>query len=122
MFEAVEGQYRVKDVKVYNRETGKYEAIDLDKQYQFAGINYILRNGGSGLGMFADDDLKVDYVGQDYVILSEYIKSFAQEEGGLGIIKTENSPLASYEGYLIDYENPRGAGRISIENVEDKFK
>lgn len=116
LFKAVNGDYRVGDVKVYNRESGEYEPIDLNKEYQLGGINYILRNGGNGLSMFSDNELSIDYVGQDYVILSEYIKNFAQEDG-YARINTLNSPLAGYEGYMIDYENPLGAGRINIINV-----
>ena len=114
MFKCVSGEYRVKDVKVYNRENGQYEPIDPNKEYQLAGINYLLRNGGNGLSMFEADPLTIDFVGQDYIILAEYIKSFAEEEGEYAIVNTKNSPLSEYDGYLIDYENPLGAGRINI--------
>jgi len=116
MFKGVSGDYRVKDVKVYNKETGEYEPLDLEKEYQLGGINYILRNNGNGLTVFEGDQLTVDYVGQDYLIMAEYIKSFAQD-GGCARVNTANSPLASYEGYLLDYEKPEGAGRINIINV-----
>lgn len=113
MFNGVEGDYRVKDVKVYNKETGEYEPIELDKEYQLAGTNYILRNSGNGLSMFADDKMTADYVGLDYVILSEYVKSFSGD-GEYPVVNTKNSPLNAYDGYLLDYENPLGAGRINI--------
>jgi len=116
MFKAVNGEYRVKNVKVYNKESGKYEPIDPEATYQLGGINYILRNGGSGCSMFTDCDLSVDYVGQDYVILAEYIKSFGEEGGDVSVC-TKNSVLSTYKGYLIDYENPMGSGRINIYNV-----
>lgn len=112
MFVSVDGEYKVKDVKIYNKTTGTYENIDCAKSYQLAGINYLLRNSGNGLSMFANDDLKVDYVGQDYAILAEYMRSFAAGSDGKPVINTKNSPLSSYNGYLIDYENPLGAGRI----------
>lgn len=117
LFVAVNGDYRVKDVKVYNRDSGQYDPIDLNKEYQLGGINYILRNDGNGLCMFAGDKLTVDYVGQDYVILAEYIKNFTKD-GDYPRINTKNSPLSDYKGYLIDYENPFGAGRIDIRNVK----
>ncbi len=50
---------------------------------------------------------------QDYVILAEYIKSFAKD-GDYSKVNTTNSPLAAYEGYLLNYEEPTGAGRIQI--------
>lgn len=113
IFQSVSGEYRVKDVKIYNKENGQYEPIVLDKTYQIGGINYILRNSGNGMSMFADDELVVDYVGQDYVILSEYVENFAKE-GEFSVVNTKNSPLSKYDGYLLDYEEPSGAGRIGI--------
>lgn len=113
MFVRVNGDYRVRDVKVYNRDSGSYEPIDPDKTYQLGGLNYMLRNSGNGLSMFSTDDLTVDYVGQDYVILSEYIKSFAAD-GDYPLVNTKNSPLADYAGYQLDYDDPMGAGRINI--------
>lgn len=114
MFEAVTGDYRIKDVQVYNRASQEYEPLDVNKRYAVGGINYVLRNGGNGLSMFLDDELIVDYVGQDYVILADYVKSFADN----GHVNTANSPISSYTGYLLNYENPFGAGRITINNAE----
>lgn len=113
-FVSVDGEYRVKDVMVYNRQTGEYEPIDLDGEYTVGGINYFLRNSGNGLVMFADDDMVTDYVGQDANIQAEYIKSFDMKNG-LPYISTETSPLSKYAGYELDYENPYGAGRITIK-------
>ena len=113
MFASVDGEYRVKDVKIYNRETGEYDDLDVNKTYSVGGINYILRNNGNGLSMFEGDELIVDYVGQDYVILSQYMMSF-ENDGDYPYIKSENSPLYELAGYQIDYENPYGAERISI--------
>ena len=113
MFVKVNGDYRVRDVMVYNRESGEYEPLELDKEYQLGGINYILRNNGNGLTVFDSDELTIDYVGQDYIILAEYMKSFSPD-GDLARINTKNSPLSKYEGYQLDYENPYGAGRINI--------
>lgn len=62
--------------------------------------------------MLSDSVLVKDYVGEDYLIFAEYIKSF-RKEGDYPVISTENSPLAAYKGYLLDYENPYGAGRIT---------
>ncbi len=66
------------------------------------------------MSMFAEDKLTVDYVGLDYVIPSEYIKSF-DTDGEYPLVNTKNSPLYSYDGYKLDYENPFGFGRITIE-------
>ena len=115
LFKSVDGEYRVKDVKIYNKSEGKYEDINPEKEYKLAGISYLLRNSGNGLSMFKDDELVVDYVGQDYIVLSEYIKSF-NGKGDKAVINTKNSPLFAYKNYLLDYENPLGAGRINIIN------
>ena len=114
MFEKVDGKYRVHDIEVYNRVTGEYEKLDLNKEYTVGGINYILRNSGNGCSMFKNCDQVVDFVGQDCDIMSKYIESFAKE-GEFPLIKTANSPLSAYKGYLIDYENPYGSGRILIK-------
>ena len=104
------GAYRVHDIEVYNKETGAYEPLEDDKIYSIAGINFILRNDGNGMTMFDGCESVVDYVSQDYVILAEYIKNFTDSK-----VSTANSPLSALNGYLIDYENPYGAGRITIK-------
>ena len=104
------GTYRVHDIEVYNKETGAYEPLEDDKIYSIAGINYILRNDGNGMTMFDGCESVVDYVSEDYVILAEYINAFNDRT-----ISTANSPLSALNGYLIDYENPYGAGRITIK-------
>lgn len=113
MFEAVEGDYRVKDVMVYDKAKKDYVPLELDKEYTIGGINYILRNGGNGCSMFMDNNQVVDFVGRDCDILAEYFKSF-KADGEFPKVTTNNSPLSAYENYAIDYENPYGAGRISI--------
>jgi LPXTG-motif cell wall-anchored protein len=50
-FVTVAGQYRVYDMKVFNRESGKYEPIVLNKKYTIASHNYALIDHGSGMKM-----------------------------------------------------------------------
>ncbi|MBQ0051269.1 MAG: bifunctional metallophosphatase/5'-nucleotidase [Treponema sp.] len=108
------GEYKVKNVEIYNRKSGTYEKIDLNKKYALGGINYILRNGGSGYKMLEGEKLVKDYVGEDYLILAEYMKAF-KPENGIPTICTENSPLKAYPDYLLNYENTYGSGRIVIK-------
>lgn len=108
--EPTSGEYRVHDIEIYNRETGEYEPIDLEKEYTVGGINYILRNAGGGLAMVSNSELVLDYCGEDYMILAEYLKAFNHQ-----IISSENSPLASLKNYPLNYENAYGSGRITIE-------
>ena len=51
----------------------------------------------------------------DYLVMAEYIKAFAKDQDGKPRIASRKSPLAACKNYLIDYENPRGSGRISIK-------
>lgn len=113
MFESVDGDYRVRDVMIFDKEAGEYRPLELDKKYKVGGINYLLRNSGNGLCMFADDEMLADYVDQDYIITAEYIKNFAGN-GTDACINSKNSPLLELDGYPIDYENPYGAERIQI--------
>lgn len=109
------GEYRIRDVMVYNKENAAYEPLELDRIYQIGGINYTLRNLGDGCRMFEDAKVEKDYVGEDYLILSQYFEAFAKnEEDGWPHVSTENNPLSGYENYLIDYDNPAGSGRITI--------
>ena len=107
--------YRVTNVQVYNRQKQIYEPLDLTKSYRVGGVNYILRNMGDGFAMFKNSKLIKDYVAEDYLITSTYAKSFAKGTDAKPHLSTKNSPLSSLKNYLIDYENPNGAGRLIIE-------
>ena len=108
------GGYRVHDVMVYNKETGAYEALDLNAKYNLAGYNYTLRDLGDGFNTFSGAVNVRDYVMEDYMVLANYIKGF---EGG--VVGATNSPLlAKYPGMLIDYSNVTGFGRIVVEAAQ----
>jgi 2',3'-cyclic-nucleotide 2'-phosphodiesterase (5'-nucleotidase family) len=117
MFKSIDGDYRVKNIKVYNKDTKAYEDLDINKDYNVGGINYLLRNGGSGLSMFIDSENVVDFVGEDYMILAQYMASF-KGTNNESIINNSNCPLKKYENYLLDYENPTGSNRITILNLD----
>lgn len=110
------GDYKVKDIEIYNKKTKSYEPIDLSKEYTVAGTNYLLHNGGNGLTMFKDNELVIDFVGQEYVVACEYISAFTKK-GEYPNICTDNSPIF-YENYLMDLENPKGSNRINIINKQ----
>ena len=111
---APSGKYKVGNVMVYNRKTGGYEPLDLERKYRTVGTNYILKNLGDGMVMFKGIVPVLDFVGEDYIILSDYFKAFKKGKDGYPHITTGNSPLKSYKNYLLDYENPFGSGRIEI--------
>lgn len=96
-FVSVEGQYRVSDVKIYNKSTKKYEALKLTKKYSVAGVNYTLRNCGDGMSMFKGAKVLKDDTMEDCQVLIQYI--------------TDN-----LKGVIGDtYANPKGKGRITIK-------
>ena len=92
------GGYRVYDVKVYNKETGVYEALDLNAQYNLAGYNYTLRDLGDGFAMFDGAINVLDYVMEDYMVLANYVKSFPVNENGLHEIPADDARYASVYG------------------------
>ncbi|MBQ7102487.1 MAG: 5'-nucleotidase C-terminal domain-containing protein, partial [Anaerotignum sp.] len=96
--------YRIKNVQIYNKETGKYEPIDLNAKYNLAGYNYTLRDLGGGFAMLNGAVNVLDYVAEDYMVLANYIQSFpVNAETGLPTI-------TAADGYV----DVKGAGRITI--------
>ena len=109
------GTPRVQNVKIYDKTSGTYVPLDEGKTYALAGMNYTLRNLGDGFAMFDGAELIKDYVAEDYLVMSTYAMTFGGVDAeGLPHLSSANSVLAEYPGYLLDYENPYGAGRISI--------
>ncbi len=106
------GEYRVKNVKVYNKETGAYEPLKPGALYNLAGYNYTLRDLGDGFAMFDGAVNVLDYVMEDYMVLANYVKGF---EGGK--VAASNSPLkALYPNMLVDYSTVNGSGRIVVDD------
>ena len=109
------GTPRVQNVKIYDKASGSYLPLDPGATYALAGMNYTLRNLGDGFAMFDGAELIKDYVSEDYLVMSTYAMTFGGVDAeGLPHLSSANSVLAEYPGYLLDYENPYGAGRISI--------
>ena len=109
------GTPRVQNVKIYDKASGSYLPLDPGATYALAGMNYTLRNLGDGFAMFDGAELIKDYVSEDYLVMSTYAMIFdGADAAGLPHLSSANSPLAAYPGYLLDYEQPYGAGRITI--------
>lgn len=96
--------YRVKELQIFNKETGNYEPVDLDAHYHLAGYNYTLRDLGGGFAMLKDAVNVLDYVTEDYMVLANYIRSFPVDE------KTGLPTITAADGYDDGY----GEGRITI--------
>ena len=109
------GTPRVQNVKIYDKASGSYLPLDPNKTYALAGMNYTLRNLGDGFAMFDGAELIKDYVSEDYLVMSTYAMIFdGADAAGLPHLSSANSPLAAYPGYPLNYEQPYGAGRITI--------
>jgi len=102
------GEYRVRNIKIFNTTSGEYENLDPDKIYKVAGVDYILLNSGSGMTMWDKDpnfEVVLTDVGIDNMALAEYIKAFEDSDGnGLPNIASSTSPLAKYSSYPLNYE------------------
>ena len=81
-FQGVSGEYRVYDIKIFNRETKTYEPIDLDKKYTIAAANYYLLDCGSGMTMFKN----VEILRNDGMLDVEALERYIVEElnGNIG--------------------------------------
>ena len=90
MFQGVEGERRVKNVKVGGAP------IDVNKTYVLASHNYMLKDGGDGYSMFKGAKVLRDEVMIDNQVLINYIKDELK-----GVVGSE-------------YANPYGQGRIEI--------
>lgn len=100
------GEYRVSNVEVFNKETGKYEPLDLEAEYNLAGYNYTLRDLGDGFAMFEGAVNVLDYVMEDYMVLANYVKSFpVDEETGLPTISGVYESVYG-EGRIFVWQNP----------------
>lgn len=91
-FVKVDGEYRVKNVKVGG------EALDLNKTYKLASHNYMLKSGGDGYTMFMGDKILKDEVMVDNEVLINYIVDSLG-----GVVKMDSV-----------YANPYGEGRIRV--------
>lgn len=67
MFQSVDGEYRVKNVKVNG------EDLDPEKTYTVASHNYMLKNGGDGFNMFQNCNMPLEDIMLDNQALIQYI-------------------------------------------------
>lgn len=72
-FEKVDSAYRVYNVKVLDKTSGEYKALDPNGKYVIAGFNYFLLDFGGGMTMFKDAKI-LDAEGTlDVELLENYI-------------------------------------------------
>lgn len=110
------GIYRVHNVKVYNRKTGDWNALDPNAVYRVVGNAFTLVEGGDGFAMFRSARIVNNAIVTDYLALAEYAKAFEAGENGTPTLDSAHAPLVKFKNYPIAYETPTGSGRISIHN------
>ena len=89
-FAGVKGERRVKDIRINGKP------IDLNAKYTVGGTTYVLKDGGNGLVMFKSCKLLKDGIMTDVDAIMEYVQNHLNAKIKDG------------------YENPYGAGRITI--------
>lgn len=118
------GEYRVRNVKIYNKTTGAFEPLDVKKTYTLGGINYTLRNQGDGFNMFQESagmELVMEGIAMEYEAFAAYLKAFKDTDGnGIANITSAASPLASFKNYPINYENAAGSGRTVVWTADNR--
>lgn len=99
MFVKVDGDYRVKNVKVGGKD------LDLKATYKLASHNYMLKSGGDGINMFMSDKLLQDEVMIDNQVLIKYIEDYLNGTVGneyakaQGRITVQKTPYADCTGH-----------------------
>ena len=99
-FNKVDGDYRVYDVKVLDKESGNYKALELDKKYILAAADYYILNFGSGMSMFKDAKVVESEGMLDVEVLERYITDNLN-----GVIGEEYKDVVNRITFTDGYEN-----------------
>ena len=101
IFVNVSGEYRVYDLKIYHKETGKYEPIDLNGTYTIAASNYYLLEYGSGMKML--ETAKI--IQNDGILDVEVLENYITEMLG-GTIGEEYAEVKTHITFTDGVMNP----------------
>lgn len=96
-FVAVEGDRRVSNIKILDKDTEKYLPIDLDKIYTVASHNYLLLDQGGGATMFKDAEVVVNDGMLDVELLEVYITDYLNGTIGAEYESSQNR-IKIYDG------------------------
>ena len=108
------GEYRVRDVKIYDKQSMTYVDISPTSTYTVAGANFTLIDRGDGFEMIKGSTVS-DYIVEDYLALATYAIAFVDvDEDNLTDLCSANSPLNIYQNFGINYELIKGAERVLI--------
>lgn len=115
VFVRVDGEYRVYDIKVMNRESGEYEPLDLEKKYTVAGTNHSLLEGGGGMSMLEDATVVTNNGDLDVDLLERYIA-----ENFDGVIGSQYAQLSQHitftDGKTSTEDNAETDGEDQTDN------
>ena len=75
-FDCVDGDYRVYNVKVIDKESGEYRDLVVDQKYVLSGFNYHLVSSGDGMSMFKGATVIDDEGTLDVELLEAYIVDY----------------------------------------------
>ena len=99
-FTKVDGDYRVYDVKVLDKESGNYKTLELDRKYILAAADYYILNFGSGMSMFKDAKVVESEGMLDVEVLERYITDNLN-----GVIGEEYRDVVNRITFTDGYEN-----------------
>ena len=99
-FTKVDGDYRVYDVMVLDKESGNYKALELDKKYILAAADYYILNFGSGMSMFKAAKVVESEGMLDVEVLERYITDNLN-----GVIGEEYKDVVNRITFTDGYEN-----------------
>ena len=115
LFAGINGERRIKNAKILNRETNQYEALNPEKQYILASHSYILKDCGDGFTMFKDAEVVNDGTMLDNELLTQYIKNnlggtvgqeYAQAQGRINILNVPLRKTFEAMGMTVDWRAP----------------
>ena len=100
VFTGIDGEYRVYDIMVLNKDSGEYEPIDLTKNYSIASDSYHLLECGDGMSMFADATILQNDGMLDVDLFETYIT-----ENLDGVIGEEYAEVDNRITFVVDIAN-----------------
>ena len=117
-FVEISGEYRVYDIEVFDKETGKYEPLSLSKTYTLAASNYFLLEYGSGMTMLKDAKIIQNEGMLDVEALEQYIVEALGGTIGEEYAEVKNN-ITFTEGIIedpVDNNNQENNDQESQEN------
>ncbi len=78
MFMEVAGRRRVQEVQIMDQKTGEYLELNPGKTYTLASTDYLLREGGDGVGMFRD----YVFLNRQMMLGRQVLEKYLREELG----------------------------------------